>query len=111
MVNPGDGHDEAQRAAEPPQPQTYVPQPLYTPPQPAAPPPQSITPVPPPQSITPVPPPPPITPVQPMTQYPVASRALTAPPPVQPAGAAPVTVPGVSAEELARALEQVEKSK
>ena len=46
-----------------------------------------------------------------MTQYPLASRALTAPPPFQPTGAAPVTAPGVSAEELARALEMVEKSK
>jgi hypothetical protein len=103
MVNPGDGHDEAPRAAEPPQtfvpqqPQTYVPQQPYIPPQPAAPPPQPFA--------------PPITPAQPMTQYPAASRALTAPPPFQPAGAAPVTAPGVSAEELARALELVEKSK
>jgi hypothetical protein len=112
MVNPGDGHDEAQRAAEPPQ--TYVPQQPYTPPQPAAaPPPQPYIP---PQPVAPPTPqqpfvPPPITPAPPMTQYPVAPRALTAPPPFQPTGAAPVTAPGVSAEELARALELVEKSK
>jgi hypothetical protein len=119
MVNPGDGHDEAPRAAEPPQPQTYVPQQPqtyvpqqpqtyvpqqpYIPPQPAAPPPQPFAP--------PITPAPSVTPMQPMTQYPAASRALTAPPPFQPAGAAPVTAPGVSAEELARALELVEKSK
>ncbi len=115
MVNPGVGHDEAPRAAEPPQPQTYVPQQPqtyvpqqpYIPPQPAAPPPQPFAP--------PIAPVQPVTPVQPMTQYPAASRALTAPPPFQPAGAAPVTAPvtapGVNAEELARALELVEKSK